>query len=41
MDIVRDTCPMPECNLTPRDVHGLLDRLATYSCARRAVLGSL
>ena len=30
MDIVLDTCPMPECNLTPRDVRGLLDRLATY-----------
>lgn len=30
MDIVLDTCPMPECNLTPRDVCGLLDRLATY-----------
>jgi SRSO17 transposase len=30
MDIVLDTCPMPECNLTPRDVGGLLDRLATY-----------
>ena len=30
MDIVLDTCPMPECNLTPRDVSGLLDRLATY-----------
>jgi SRSO17 transposase len=30
MDIVLDTCPTPECNLTPRDVSGLLDRLATY-----------
>jgi len=30
MDIVLDTCPMPECNLTPRDVRDLLDRLATY-----------
>src|SRR5215475_4280925 len=30
MNIVLDTCPMPECNLTPRDVSGLLDRLATY-----------
>jgi len=30
MDIVLDTCPMPECNLTSRDVSGLLDRLATY-----------
>lgn len=30
MDIVLDTCPVPECNLTPRDVRGLLDRLATY-----------
>src|SRR6266498_1860139 len=30
MDIVLDTCPMPECNLTPRDVSGLLDRLATF-----------
>ena len=30
MDIVLDTCPMPECNLTPRDVSGLLDQLATY-----------
>jgi len=30
MDIVLDTCPMPECNLTPRDVSGLLDRFATY-----------
>jgi len=30
MDIVLDTCPMPECNLTPRDVRGLLDQLATY-----------
>lgn len=30
MDIVLDTCPMPECNLTPRDVSGLLDRLAAY-----------
>lgn len=30
MDIVRDTCPVPACNLTPRDVQGLLDRLAAY-----------
>src|SRR5215211_2209755 len=30
MDIVLDTCPVPECNLTPRDVAGLLDHLATY-----------
>ena len=30
MDIVLDTCPVPECNLTPRDVAGLLDQLATY-----------
>jgi SRSO17 transposase len=30
MDIVRDTCPMPACNLTPRDVQGLCDHLATY-----------
>ena len=30
MDSVLDTCPAPECNLTPRDVNGLLDRLATY-----------
>jgi SRSO17 transposase len=30
MDIVLDTCPVPECNLSPRDVRGLLDRLATY-----------
>jgi SRSO17 transposase len=30
MDIVLDTCPMPESNLTPRDVRGLLDQLATY-----------
>ena len=30
MDIVLDTCPMPACNLTPRDVRGLLDRRATY-----------
>ena len=30
MDIVLDTCPAPECNLTPRDVVGLLDQLATY-----------
>lgn len=30
MDIVLDTCPMLECNLTPRDVHSLRDRLATY-----------
>lgn len=30
MDIVLDTCPMPECNLTARDVDGLLDRLAAY-----------
>src|SRR5215207_6009231 len=30
MDIVLDTCPMPECNLTPRDVSGLLDQLAAY-----------
>src|SRR5436190_23737209 len=30
MDIVLDTCPAPECNLTPRDDSGLLDQLATY-----------
>jgi len=30
MDIVLDTCPAPECNLTPRDVVGLLDHLAAY-----------
>src|SRR2546423_8322289 len=30
MDIVLDTCPVPECNLTPRDVVGLLDHLAAY-----------
>lgn len=30
MDIVLATCPMPECDLMPRDVHGLLDQLATY-----------
>jgi SRSO17 transposase len=30
MDIVLDTCPAPECNLTPRDVSGLLDLLAAY-----------
>jgi len=30
MDIVLDTCPAPECNLTPRDVVGLLDQLAAY-----------
>lgn len=30
MDIVLDTCPLPECNLTPRDVGGLLDQLAAY-----------
>ena len=30
MDIVLDTCPMPACNLTPRDVRGLLGRHATY-----------
>ncbi len=30
MDIVLDTCPVPECNLTPRDVSGLLDQLAAY-----------
>jgi len=30
MDSVLDTCPAPECNLTPRDVVGLLDQLAAY-----------
>jgi SRSO17 transposase len=30
MDIVLDSCPAPECNLTPRDVSGLLDHLAAY-----------
>jgi len=30
MDSVLDTCPVPECNLTPRDVAGLLDHLAAY-----------
>lgn len=30
MNSVRDTCPIPECNLTPRDLHGLIDRLAAY-----------
>jgi len=30
MDSVLDTCPAPECNLTPRDVSGLLDHLAVY-----------
>jgi len=30
MDIVLDTCPAPECNLTPRDLNGLLDLLAAY-----------
>jgi SRSO17 transposase len=30
MDIVLDTCPTPACNLTPRDLTGLLDQLAAY-----------
>ncbi|MFL5807515.1 MAG: IS701 family transposase [Roseiflexaceae bacterium] len=30
MDIVLDTCPAPVCNLTSRDVSGLLDQLAAY-----------
>jgi SRSO17 transposase len=30
MDIVLETCPAPVCNLTPRDVSGLLDHLAAY-----------
>src|SRR5437868_11653096 len=30
IDIVLDTCPAPECNLTPRDVAGLLVQLAAY-----------
>jgi hypothetical protein len=30
MDSVLDTCPAPECNLTPRDGSGLLDQLAAY-----------
>jgi SRSO17 transposase len=30
MDIVLETCPAPECNLTPRDLNGLLDQLAAY-----------
>ena len=30
MDIVLETCPAPECNLTPRDLNGVLDQLAAY-----------
>jgi len=30
MDIVLETCPAPMCNLTPRDVSGVLDHLAAY-----------
>jgi SRSO17 transposase len=30
MEIVLETCPAPVCNLTPRDVSGVLDHLATY-----------
>ena len=30
MLIVAETCPVPECNLAPRDVERLVDDLATY-----------
>jgi len=28
--IVAETCPAPKCNLSPRDVEGLVDKLKTY-----------
>lgn len=28
--IVAETCPPPECNLSPRDVEALLDELKLY-----------
>ena len=28
--IVAETCPAPKCNLSPRDVEGLIDQLKTY-----------
>ncbi|GIV96619.1 MAG: hypothetical protein KatS3mg057_1276 [Herpetosiphonaceae bacterium] len=30
MPLVLETCPAPNCNLTPRDVESLLDHLAAY-----------
>lgn len=29
-EIVAETCPAPKCNLSPRDVEGLIDKLKTY-----------
>lgn len=29
-EIVAETCPAPKCNLSPRDVAGLIDKLKTY-----------
>jgi len=29
-EIVAETCPAPKCNLSPRDVEGLVDKLKTY-----------
>ena len=29
-EIVTETCPTPKCNLSPRDVDGLLKKLKTY-----------
>ena len=29
-EIVSETCPAPKCNLSPRDVEGLVDKLKTY-----------
>jgi len=29
-EIVAETCPTPKCNLSPRDVEGLVDKLKTY-----------
>lgn len=29
-EIVAETCPAPKCNLSPRDVEGLIDKLKSY-----------
>mgnify|MGYP002634136804 CR=1 FL=1 len=29
-EIISETCPMPECNLTPQDIEHWVDELATY-----------
>lgn len=35
-EIVAETCPAPKCNLSPRDVAGLIDKLKTYHTVFRS-----